>query len=447
MTPFRTTFVALRNRNFRAWAAADVVSVTGTWMQVLAVNWYVLQVTGSTAMMGLTVLLQTVPSLLLAPLGGVIADRVRGRGILVFTQLAHAALAAGLAIVAARGGGLPIVYALSLLGGLVGSIESPIMGRFCATLVDRSVLGNALSLGSLINSTGRILGMALGGVALAAMGAAPLFAANAVSFLAVIGVLLMIRTREPVSAPTSDAPVASGGLRAGLAYLARQPVVLVVLGLSLVLGSLGRNYQVTMAAMTDGPLGGGAAAYGMLSATFAVGTVLGGLVAASRTTLGLRTLIGMGALTSVLQLTGGFSPNVAALAGIVVPVALGAVVIDTTVATRIQLDTDWSMRGRVLGIAAAVSSASGAVGAPLLGWLSQTIGPRTTFVAAGATTLVACAVAGALLARLRGTHWSIDEGWRTLRTAVGLPSFARRADPALALSAPFPRPVKESLPE
>jgi MFS family permease len=175
--------------------------------------------------------------------------------------------------------------------------------------------------------------------------------------------------------------------------------------------------------------------------------VLGGLVAASRTTLGLRTLIGMGALTSVLQLTGGFSPNVAALAGIVVPVALGAVVIDTTVATRIQLDTDWSMRGRVLGIAAAVSSASGAVGAPLLGWLSQTIGPRTTFVAAGATTLVACAVAGALLARLRGTHWSIDEGWRTLRTAVGLPSFARRADPALALSAPFPRPVKESLPE
>lgn len=409
-------FVALRNRNFRLWAAADVVSVTGTWMQVLAVNWYVLQVTGSAALMGMTVLLQTLPSLLLGPLGGAIADRISGRRVLVLTQLAHALIGAGLAVIAATGGGLPLVYALCVVAGLVASVEGPIMGRFSASLVDRSILGNALSLGSLINSTGRILGMALGGVLLATTGAAPLFAANALSFFAVIAALLVVRPgQQRVEAQAdTDTAATKQGLRAGLAYIARQPVVLVVLGLSLVLGSLGRNYQITMAAMTAGPIGGGAAAYGVLSAAFAVGTVLGGLAAATRRELGLGLLVGVGVLSSLLQVAGGLAPDLAVLVAIIVPVALGAVMIDTTVATRIQLDTAWAMRGRVLGIAGAVSAASGALGAPLLGWLSQTVGPRSTYVMAGTTTLAACLVAGAVLARLRGHQWSIEAIVRNL---------------------------------
>jgi MFS family permease len=418
-TPFNTTFAALRNRTFRVWAAADIVSVTGTWMQVLAVNWYVLQLTGSTAQMGLTVMLQTLPSLLLGPVGGAIADRIRGRHVLVLTQLSHAAIALGLMMVAARHSHVSILYALSVASGLVASVEGPIMGRFSATIVSRSELGNALSFGSLINSTGRIMGMAVGGVVLAATGPVPLFAANAVSFLAVVGALLSIRPRHANQAEASP-QATEHGLRAGLRYVLRQPVVLAILGLALVLGSLGRNYQVTMAAMSAGPLGGGAAGYGVLSAAFAAGTVLGGLVAASRKILGLRTLVGLGLITSVLQLAGGLAPGVAALAGIVVPVAVGAVVIDTTVATRIQLDTAWSMRGRVLGVATAVSGASGAFGAPLLGWLSETIGPRLTLVAAGSTTLLACAVAGMVMARLRGVPWTIDELLRTLRTSLGL---------------------------
>ncbi len=432
-TTLRTTFAALGTRNFRIWAAADMVSVTGTWMQVLAVNWYVLQVTGSATQMGLTVMLQTLPSLLLGPVGGAIADRVRGRSALVITQLTHAALAAGLMAVVLTGANLPVIYALSLVGGLVASVEGPIMGRFCSSLVDRSVLSNAVSLGSLINSTGRILGMAAGGIVLAVTGPAPLLAANAVSFLAVVAALLAIRSPQPQEHAELQQATGSG-LRAGLAYVARQPVVLVVLALALVLGSLGRNYQVTMAAMSDGPLQGGAAGYGILSAAFAAGTVLGGLVAASRRSLGLRTLVGLGIVASVLQMTGGLAPGVAVLAGIVVPVAIGAVVIDTTVSTRIQLDTAWSMRGRVLGVATAVSGASGAIGAPLLGWLSETIGPRLTLAGAGATTLVACLVAGAAIARLRAIPWSLRELGRTLGAAVG----ARDRRPVMV---PEPAPV------
>jgi MFS family permease len=401
-------FVALRNRDFRIWAAADVVSVTGSWMQVLAVNWYVLQVTGSAAHMGLTVMLQTLPILVLGPLGGAIADRINGRRALVFTQLTHAALAVGTAAVAATGGHLLMIYGLAVVSGLVLSVEGPILGRFSSSIVEPEALGNALSLGSLTNSVGRIMGMALGGVVLAATGPVPLMLGNAVSFLAVVAAVLMVRTRAGRQAP---APATAGqqSVRAGLAYVARQPVVLVVLGLALILGSLGRNYQVTMAAMSAGPLHGGAAGYGVLSAAFAVGTVLGGLTAASRRSLGLGMLVGVGMATSVLQLTGGLVPSVATLAAVVVPVAAGAVIIDTTVSTRIQLDTEWSMRGRVLGVAAAVSGASGAFGAPLLGWMSQTVGPRATLVMAGATTLVACLIAGALMARLRGVAWSLPE--------------------------------------
>jgi MFS family permease len=417
-TTFNATFAALRHRDFRIWAAADMVSVTGTWMQVLALNWYVLQVTGSAAQMGITVMLQTLPSLFLGPIGGAIADRIRGRAALVLTQLVHAALALGLAAVIVNGSHLSVVYGFSIVGGLVASIEGPIMGRFCATLVDRAVLGNALSLGSLISSTGRILGMAIGGIVLAATGPAPLLVANAVTFLAVVGALLAIRPRQPQE-QTGSAEAPRHGVRAGLAYVGRQPLVLAVLGLSLVLGSLGRNYQVTMAAMSDGPLGSGAAGYGLLSAAFAAGTVVGGLVAASRSTLGLRTLVGLGRVTSVLQISGGLAPGVSALAAIVVPVAAGAVVIDTTVATRVQLDTAWAMRGRVLGVATAVSGASGAVGAPLLGWLSETVGPRLALVSAGATTLLACLIAGAAIARLRGIPFSFHEIQRTVRTALG----------------------------
>ncbi|NUT03124.1 MAG: MFS transporter, partial [Hamadaea sp.] len=359
-------FAALRLRNFRIWAGADFVSVTGTWMQVLGVNWFVLQSTGSAAHMGFSVLLQALPVLLLGSWGGVLADRLPGKPVLIVTQLAHALLAVALAVIAwSPSASLLPVYAISLLGGFVSVVEGPVMGRFTATVVDRSRLTNALSLGSVINSSGRILGMSAGGVLVAAAGPAPLFAANAVSFLAVIGALLALRPAEmhtlDDALPAEPAP---RGVRGGFAYLKGQPLVLVTLGLAVVLGSLGRNYQVTMAAMSDGPLAAGAGGYGLLSTAFAIGTVVGGLVAAARPNLCYRTLIGMGLITSVLQASAGLAPGLWTFAAAVIPIAAGAVVIDTTVSARLQLDTRGDMRGRVLAAAGMASAAAGAIGAP-----------------------------------------------------------------------------------
>ncbi|MFD2763145.1 MFS transporter [Micromonospora eburnea] len=400
------TFAALRHRNYRIWAAAGFVSVIGTWMQVLGVNWYVLAKTGSATSMGLTILLQALPSLVLSVWGGALADRLPAKPLLIVAQGAHAALAAGLALVAVTGaGGLPAIYAISLATGAVSAIEGPVMGRWYSTLVDRESLGNALALGSLTNSAGRILGMSVGAVVVAVIGPALLFAINSASFVAVLAALFAVRERERHTGgpepSEADAASADHSIRAGFRYLLRQPVVLVALALSFVLGSLGRNYQVTMAAMSDGPLRGGASGYGFLSTVFAVGTVLGALVAARRRVLGYRVLVGAGLLASLLQIVAGLAPGTLSFAAVILPVAAAAVIIDTTVGTRAQLDTDYAMRGRVLSALAVTGSISAAVGAPLLGWLAEHTGPRQTLVLAGAVTSVATVAAGVALDRLR----------------------------------------------
>ncbi|MCW3816973.1 MFS transporter [Micromonospora sp. DR5-3] len=435
------TFVALRHRNYRIWAAAGFVSVIGTWMQVLGVNWYVLAETRSATSMGLTVLLQALPSLVLSVWGGALADRLPAKPLLIGAQAAHALLAAGLALVAVTGtGGLPAIYAISLVTGAVSAIEGPVMGRWCSTLVDRESLGNALALGSLTNSAGRILGMSVGAVVVAAVGPALLFAINSASFVAVVAALFAVREgerhtgaaddgsrsrrgagRAELELSEADAPPADGGIRAGFRYLLRQPVVLVALALSFVLGSLGRNYQVTMAAMSDGPLRGGASGYGFLSTVFAVGTVLGALVAARRRELGYRVLVGAGLLASALQIVAGLAPGTLSFAAVILPVAAAAVVIDTTVGARAQLDTDYAMRGRVLAALAVTGSISAAVGAPLLGWLSEHAGPRQTLVLAGALTTVATLAAGVALDRLRERRLR-----RRLTLVLAAPAVRRR---------------------
>ena len=408
------TFAALRQRNFRIWMGAGFVSTTGSWMQTLAINWYVLQSTGSAARMGFTLLLQALPVLLISSWAGALADRLPGRRLLVVTQLSHASLAVGLAVVVTGHLGILPIYLISVAGGLVNAVEGPAMGRFTSSTVDADRLSNALSLGSLSNSAGRIIGMSLGGLAVAAIGPAPLFLGNGASFLAVIGALLVVRTHEVV-VPVEEN---SAGVRAGLRYVLRQPMVLIALGLAAMLGSLGRNYQITMASMSNGPLHAGASGYGMLSTIFAVGTVLGGLAAARRPHLGYRTLVGAGLIASTLQLTLGLVGGVWAFGALLLPIAAGAVLIDTTVATRVQLDTRVDMRGRVLAALGMTSALSSALGGQLLGWLCEAVGPRDTLVLAGAVTAIASMAAGVAFAARRDCPLRPSEVGRTLMAGV-----------------------------
>ncbi len=460
-----TTFAALRERDFRIWSLAGFVSTIGSWMQTLAINWYTLQATGSAGKMGLTLLLQALPVLLLSSWAGALADRVPPKRVLICTQLAHAMLAALLAVtIAGHMGGVSVIYLVSLLSGVVGAVEGPVMGRFTSTLVKSESLSNALALGSLSNSAARILGMSAGGVAVSLLGPVPLFAGNAMSFLAVIGALLVIRVAAQRSAGSKDQAKDENrtrnrqGVIAGFRYLSKQPVVLLTLGLAAVLGSLGRNYQVTMAAMSDGPLNAGARGYGLLSTVFAVGTVLGALLAARQPHLGYRILIGAGLITSALQLATGIFGGLFAFAAMLLPIAAGAVIIDTTVSTRVQLDTDADMRGRVLAALSVSSSLAGSLGAPVLGWLCGAVGPQHTLAFAGTVTIAASALAGlALTRRLRPAKAAalrpaltetvehvlhmphprllpeaVRNGWAVLDRKVGLPESVDALEPAAA---------------
>ena len=389
-------FVPLRERNYRLWAAADLVSTAGTWMQVLGLNWLILSQTGSAATMGVVVMLQSLPVLVLGSWGGALADRRPARPLLIACQALRALFALTLVLHT----GHVLIFATALASGVISAFEGPVLGRFGSALVPKEALGSALALGSVLSSAGRIGGMALGGVLVGVTGPAVLFGINAVSYLGVIGALAAMRTGDLRVLPRAAA--ADGGVRAGLRYLAGNPVVLIVLALSFVLGSLGRNYQVTMAAMAAGPLHGSSGSYGLLSTVFAVGAVAGGLLLAGSGRSTLRVLLATGVAISVLQFCSGLAPNLFGFAAMLLPIAAGAVIFDTVVSTRIQLDTREDMRGRVLATVGIVSSLSGIVGAPAVGWLCDTAGPRGTLLLAGVVTTAVAVAATVTLAWFRG---------------------------------------------
>jgi MFS family permease len=398
---------ALAHRNYRLWAASDFVSVTGSWMQILALNWLVLSRTGSATSVGLAILLQAVPALLLGSWAGALADRLPARPVLLCTQSLHAVLAVGLALLAAGNGPLGGVYAISVATGLIGVFEGPTLGRFGAQIVSRADLGNAMALGSISNSAGRILGMSLAGVLVAVVGEPLLFVLNAISFLAVIAAILAVRT--DLLHPLATSAPARSGVRAGLRYLRADRSLLTLFALGFVLSSFGRNYQVTMAAMADGVLHGGAAGYGVLSTVFAVGTVIGGIISARCSRLTLRLLIVTALVTGLLQAFSGLAPGLWSFALLLVPIAAGAVVIDTTMGIRVQLDTAEDMRGRVIAAQGVVGAAAGAVGGPALGWFCERIGAPATLNVAGSLVVGAALLAAVVLTRLRRTEIVVPE--------------------------------------
>ncbi|MEU6725373.1 MFS transporter [Nonomuraea wenchangensis] len=403
-----STFRALRHHNYRLWAGADIVSVTGTWMQVLGLNWLVLTITGSATSVGVSLVVQALPTLLLGMWGGALADRLPTRPVVIAAQLAQAALAAALAVIAFTGvSSVAPIYVVALISGVVGALGGPALGRFGAEVVPPDDLPNAMALGSILSSGARILGMSLAGALLPLTGDGGLFVINAATFFVVIAAVLLMRRAE--FHPLEAAERRPGAVLEGLRLVLRTPWLLVVLALWFVSGSVGRNFQVTMAAMSAGPLGAGVGGYGLLSTVFAVGTVIGGFLAASRPRLTVRLLLITTFVTGAAQTLSGLMPGLWAFAALMVPIAAGAVTVDTTVSARAQLDSPEAMRGRIIAALSIVSAAAGALGGPLLGWLSDTFGPRLALEIGGVCCVAASLLAAVALARLSG---------RTLRQAV-----------------------------
>ncbi len=402
------TFASFSARNYRLFATGQLVSNTGAWVQRIAQDWLVLTITGSATAVGITTALQFLPTLLLGLYGGVIADRYHKRRVLLLTNIAMSLLAAALAaLVLSDSVQAWQVYLIAFALGGVTAIDNPTRQAFVNEMVGPDQLRNAISLNASIFQLGALIGPAISGYLIGAVGAGYSFAINAISYTAAIVALLRIDESALYigqSRIDSAARMRDGFRFARVHPEVRWPIVLVG-----VFGLFSTNLPVTLAAYARSEFHSGAAGYGLLTSAVALGSIGGALVSARRSRTRLRGLAGIGTLAcAALIAASAFSSQWPCLL-LLVSVGAATLLFITSANSTVQLAADDALRGRVMGLYLLVFIGSGAIGGPLLGAIDQHLGPRFGLLLAGLVPgLVMLAVAGRLAhdggLRLQFTH-------------------------------------------
>jgi len=396
----RRSFNSLEVPNYRRYFAGQLISLSGNWMQTVAAIWLVLSLTGSGVAVGLTTALQFLPMLLFGAWGGLIADRVPKRRLLIATQTLMALPAIGLFAVTAAGVAAPWMVFLAVFSmGLVNAVDNPTRQSFVIEMVGADRVVNAVSLNSVIVQAARIVGPALAGVTIAAVGVVPCFALNALTFLAMILALWRMEPERLQAAPV--APRERGAIRAALRYVRATPELAVPLALMALVGTLGFNFQVVLPLLARFSFGGGALAYGALVSAMAVGSIAGALVNGAHGRTGPRLIAGGALAFGLLALLGGAAPSLALEIPVLAGLGAAAVTFAATINSSLQLAVSPEMRGRVMALYSVVFLGSTPIGGPLTGWLSQTYDPRAALLLAGASGLFAAWAARVWLSRLR----------------------------------------------
>jgi MFS family permease len=393
------------------------VSNTGTWMQRVAQDWLVLQLThGSGTALGIATGLQFLPQLLFSLWGGVIADRYPKRTILLATQALMGMLALVLGVLALTGlVRVWQVYLLAFALGMVAVVDNPTRQTFAAEMVGRDGVANAIALNSATFNLARITGPAVAGLVISAVGTPIAFLVNAASYGAVLAGLKLMRPSElhQVERP----PRARGQLREAFDYVRARPSLWVTMGLVFFVATFGMNFQVTTALMSRGLFHTGAGAFGLASTMFAVGALGGALVAARRARPGMRLLLGTALAFGVLEVVTGLMPGFWSFLLMLVPTGLALLMFTTTANSATQLSVTASVRGRVMGLYMLVFLGGAPLGSPLVGWVAEQFGARMSLIAGGLISAVAAGVAALLLARARGA--SIRHLLRPVLRAAG----------------------------
>lgn len=396
-----TVFQSLHVRNYRLFASGQVVSLTGTWMQRVAQDWLVLELShNSGTAVGVTTGLQFAPILLFGLYGGVIADRFNKRKVLVLTQIAMGLLALALGLLDVTGAvKLWHVYLLAFGLGMATAVDSPVRQAFVTELVGPSLLPNAVSLNSATFNTARVLGPAIAGVMIAATGTGWVFLSNTMSFVAVIAGLLLMRDADLfVGKRALRRP---GQVREGLRYVRTRPDLLMIIVLVGIIGTLGFNFQLTTALIAKSTFHRGAASYGLLGTAFAVGALLGALASARRGRPRQRLVLGGAFVFGVLELLTGLMPTYWTFFALLVPTGFVTLTFTTAANTTLQLSTTAVMRGRVMALYLLVFMGGTPLGAPLIGWIAEVAGARWSLLVGGASSALAAAVIALLLTRMK----------------------------------------------
>ena len=400
-------FTSLRVRNYRYFFLGQVVSNTGTWMQRIAQDWLVLSLTGSSFAVGITTAMQFLPMLLFGLYGGVIADRFRKRQLLILTQAAMGLLAAILAILTLTGSvHVWHVYLLALLLGMVTVVDNPTRQTFVSEMVSRGQLRNAVSLNAANFQTARLIGPAVAGAVIAAVGSGWAFAINALSFVAVIGGLLLMRPAELHVMPR--VPREKGQLREGLHYVRSRPELIWPIVLVGFIGTFGFNFPTVLSGFAYNIFHIDAGRYGLLNTALAAGSLVGALLASRRTKMRLRMIVLSAVGFGVLEAVTAFAPEYWVFAAGLTIVGLVGMTFNTSSNSMVQLATEASMRGRVMSLYMMVFTGGSPIGGPIVGWVTERYGPRMGLFACGAVSALAALVVARILARRSGLRVRIS---------------------------------------
>ncbi len=395
----RVTFAALSVPNYRRYYSGQSISLIGTWMQMTAQAWLVLTLTHSSTWLGVVIALQTLPVLVLGPYGGVIADRVDKRKLMIVLQGAMGLQALALGLLTVTGN--VRLWEIGLLAALLGfnnAFENPARQSFMMELVGPEHLRNAVSLNSVLVNVARSIGPAVAGILIATVGDGVCFLVNAGSFVAVVFSLTTM-DRAALS-PSPPMPRAGGQLREGLRYVRSTPALAVPLVMMGIAGCLTYEFQVTLPVMAQRGLNVGATGFGFMTAAMGVGAALGGLVVAARGHIGLRSLVLAGSAFGVTVGLAAVAPNLAVELGALAFVGWASVWFMSTGNSTLQLTADPSMRGRVMALWFVALQGSTAIGGPLIGWVMSQAGARAG-LGVGAVTCLLVAALGLLVMQRR----------------------------------------------
>lgn len=388
------TFRSLRSGNFRLFFFGQIISQTGTWMQMVAIGLLVLDLTDSGVAVGLVTAAQFLPILVLGAWGGVLADRRDRHTLLLVMNAIGAVVALAFAVLVLTGAAeLWSIYVLTFAAGTATALENPTRRAFVTDLVDDLDVPNAVGLNSTLMTGSRVIGPAVAGALIAGPGIGWCFAVNAVSYIPQLA--LFARMDRGRFRPAERVAKAKGQLRAGLQYVWREPDLRLPLLLVSAVGTLAFNFSVILPLFATRDLDGGPATFTTLFSVMSVGSVVGALTIARRTHADTpflaRCTLALGASMILLAL----APVTAVAYVAVVPVGITSVMVISGSNAVVQLGTDPAMRGRVLALLAVVFLGSTPIGGPIAGWVSEAFGARWALGLGAAT----CLTAGALTLR------------------------------------------------
>jgi MFS family permease len=408
----RRTFSSLSNPNYRKYFFGQTTSLIGTWMQMTAQSWLVFTLTHSATDIGFVVALQTLPVLLLGPYGGVVADRVDKRKLMIVLQAAMGVQAAILAVLSLTHVVTYLdVCVLAIVLGLNNAFENPSRQSFMMEMVGPKDVRNAVSLNSTMNNVARAVGPAVAGVLIATVGEGWCFAMNAVSFVAVVfSLMIMDLTILNPSVPTERA---KGQLREGFRYVAATPKLLYPLIMMSLVGMLAYEFQVSLPIVAGRVFHGNSEDYGLLMASMGIGAVIGGLWTASKGKTGTRAITRAALLFGVFITLAALSPKIGIEFVALALVGFASVSFLSMTNSTLQLQTDPQMRGRVMALWAVAFMGTTPIGGPLIGWIISETNARVGLGVGAASCFVAAGI-GWLTIR----HFRIQEALVTSKLAV-----------------------------